>query len=122
MQPYKNAKEAKLIDSLRLNDFQQKALFSNPEKYDLDKLVKKGVVIYAPIAKQCKCLKGRIKRLFFGPRADLVGENKILVENKRHIKLYRTGFYHSKDKDGCYWADSTGRKISRKEFFKIIKG
>ena len=112
----------KLINKLRLNSFQQKALFGNPEKYDLNGLVRKGVLVYAPLANQGSgCLAGKLSRFFHGPKADLIGEDKILVSEQRGIKLYRTGFYRARDKDGRrYYADSTGKKLSHYEFYHII--
>ena len=122
MKPYKNSKMDKLTEKLNLNMFQQGALFHNPEKYNLDKLVKKGVVVYAPLVEEASCpCVGTLRDMVYGEKADLIGENKILAHVQRGIKLYATGFYRAKAKNGRnYYADSSGRKLTHEEFKKIV--
>jgi len=121
MKPYKNSAMDKAIDKLNLNTYQQHVLFGNPEKYDITGIVKKGVVVFAPLNEQCRCLAEKLTRLFHGPKADLIGENKILATNQRGIKLYSAGFYRAKDEDGKhYYADSNGSHVTHEEFRQIM--
>ena len=122
MKPYKNSEMYKMIERMRLNKFQQNMLFGNPHRYDLAKVVKKGVVVYAPLAKKSHSFIAALHNFFMGERADLIGENKILVREQRGIKLYATGFYRAKSKNGhCYYYDSVGNKISHDQFRRIVR-
>ena len=123
MKHYRNSKMDKLIDKLNLNKFQQDTLFNHPEKYNLDKIVKKGAVVYAPLNEEssCPCVGG-LRDMIYGEKADLIGENKFLARGERGIKLFATGFYRARGKNGRnYYADSMGRKLTHEEFKKIIR-
>jgi hypothetical protein len=102
----------KLTDKFRLSPFQALLLQEHGERYNLEKLVKKGDVLYAPLVRSGSA----VKRLFLGQSADLIGNNKILVRGRRGIKLHATGFYSF----GGKYFDPTGQQIARNLFYKIV--
>ena len=111
----------KLSEQLRLTPYQSYILEQNGEKYDLDALVKKGVVLYAPY--RCKMTRGfadRIQKIFFGHRADLIGSDRILVRDQRGIRLYATGFFSARRDGKKYYADSAGTHIEKSIFYRIV--
>jgi len=100
---------------LHLSPYQAFILSQNFYKYNLDKLIKRGDVLYAPYrCDVCHDWRERIAKAFMGPRADLIGSDQILVVDQRGIKLYATGFYKAGDNYGhAYYADSQGHRIER---------
>ncbi|MDR1360872.1 MAG: hypothetical protein LBJ18_01000 [Rickettsiales bacterium] len=111
----------KLSDLLRLTPYQSYILEQNGEKYNLDRLIKKGVVLYAPY--RCTASRGIgdcIAKVFRGPRADLIGSDRILVRDQRGIKLFATGFFSARDGRGKYYADSNGARIEKRIFDRIV--
>ncbi|MCL1891967.1 MAG: hypothetical protein FWF97_01565 [Alphaproteobacteria bacterium] len=107
----------KLAEHFRLSPFQISILEGHGDEYDLEKLVKKGDVLYAPYSHDSNFMA----KFLSGPRADLVGKNRILVRNGRGIKLYGTGFFSARDQHGHrYYSDPTGQVIDRKLFYRII--
>jgi hypothetical protein len=79
---------------MKLTPYQMYMLEQNAHKYNLPKIVKQGSVIYAPH----KCpspgsFRDGIKRLVLGEQADLIGPDRMLLMNKRGIKLYKDGSY-----------------------------
>ncbi|MDR0967338.1 MAG: hypothetical protein LBL75_00700 [Rickettsiales bacterium] len=98
----------KLTDKLRLTPFQVMMMTEHGDRYNIEKLVKKGDVLYAPLRKSVFN--------FFGARADLIGASKVLVRENRRIKLYPTGFYSV----GLKYFDPMGRQLTRKLFYKIV--
>jgi hypothetical protein len=111
----------KISDKLNLTPYQAYVLEQNGDKYELDRLVKRGMVLYAPY--RCISRKGfwdKLKKLFLGSRADLIGADRILVKDERGIRLFATGFFTARDTHGKYYADSSGMRISRNVFYRII--
>jgi hypothetical protein len=81
-----NEKLERISRAMSLTPYQLYMLEINADKYDLHRLIKCGDVLYAPY----KCERGHgffewIKKIFRGPRADLIGPDRLLVFNKRGI-------------------------------------
>jgi hypothetical protein len=78
---------------LRLTPYQAYILEKNSTKYDFRRLVKRGGILYAPY--RCDDRRGLAEycaRMLFGPRADLIGADRILASDRRGIRFYPTGF------------------------------
>jgi hypothetical protein len=78
---------------LRLTPYQAYILEKNSTKYDFSRLVKRGGILYAPY--RCDDRSGFAEycaRKLFGPRADLIGADRILASDRRRIRIYPTGF------------------------------
>lgn len=108
-----------LTINLRLTPYQSHVLKANHKKYNMGRLVKRGGVIYAPYINHG--IYGRVLKFLYGARADLIGQNKILVQNRRNIKFMSQGFYCVKIGPYTYYADAMGRAISREVFLDGIK-
>ena len=91
-------------------------------KYRLDRLFKRGDVLYAPYkCELSRDAKDYVNKILLGPRADLIGSDKMLVFGQRGVRLYATGFYKAADNTGhAYYADSTGAKINKNVFENIL--
>lgn len=103
---------------LRLTPYQSNVLKNNKDKYNIGRLVKRGGVVYVPYVSRgiwAWCVKN-----LCGVRADLIGQNKILVKNRRNIKFCKNGFYCVKIGHFVYYADAMGRGISRDAFLRGI--
>ena len=106
----------KISERLRLSPYQSRILEKNGHAYDLDRLVKKGVVLYAPYKSE-----HGFADFMLGPRADLIGEGNVLVCAQRGIKLYATGFYRAHDMHGhAYYADSAVTAVDKSLMFRIM--
>jgi hypothetical protein len=73
--------------AMSLTPYQLYMLEINSDKYNLHRLVKCGDVLYAPY--RCQMSNGILdcmKKIFIGPRADLIGTDRLLAFNKRGIK------------------------------------
>ena len=103
---------------LRLTPYQSEILIRNIDKYNMGRIVKRGGVLYVPYMSRGLC--GRIKKIIFGACADLIGQNKMLVTNRRNIKFCKNGYYYVKIGPYTYYADAYGRGISRSAFFRGI--
>ncbi len=104
--------------SLRLTQYQSEMLNKNSNEYNMGRVIKRGGVIYVPY--MSRGFIDWVIKLFYGVRADLIGQNKILVKNKRNIKFYKNGFYRIKLGRFVYYADAMGRGISRNAFLRGI--
>ncbi|MDR0741827.1 MAG: hypothetical protein LBF28_03570 [Rickettsiales bacterium] len=117
--PYSRRVEM-LAQHLRLTPYQTYVLGNNSSKYDFSRLVKRGSVLYAPYL--CDDKHSAIdycSRLLFGPRADLIGADKMLIRDRRGIKIYSTGFHSAHRLGVRYYADPTGNRIERDMFMRI---
>jgi len=112
----------KLSERLRLSPYQSYILAQNGHKYDIDRLYKRGDVLYAPYrCGLCKDTRDYLRKLIFGPRVDLVGSERMLIVGQRGVRLYATGFYKALDNAGqYYYADSYGTRINRSLFENIL--
>ncbi|MCL2749072.1 MAG: hypothetical protein FWE50_03280 [Alphaproteobacteria bacterium] len=103
-----------LARSLKLTPYQLYMLQQNGYKYNLNKLVKRGALLYAPY----KCELARnwsdgVAKIFLGSRADLIGSDRILVYDQRGIRLYNSGHYRAVDGYGNhYYADQDGNLVN----------
>ncbi len=109
----------KLTYSLRLTPYQSNILKHNVNKYNMGRLIKRGGVIYAPHASHG--IYAYVVKLLRGVRADLIGQNKILVRNKRNIKFCNHGYHCVTLGRFKYYADAMGHNISKDEFFREIE-
>jgi hypothetical protein len=88
-----NSQIAMLSAHLRLTPYQAYILEMNEKKYDLRRLVKRGGVLYAPyLCDDRHSVIGYCARMLFGPRADLIGADRVLVRDRRGIRIYPDGF------------------------------
>lgn len=108
-----------LSNHLRLTPFQSKVLEQNINKYNMGRVVKRGGVVYVPYVSHG--IFGRIKKIIFGAYADLIGQNKILVKNRRNIKFLKNGYHCVKIGPYTYYADAYGQAVSREDFFRAIE-
>lgn len=104
----------KLCDAMSLNEYQRQVLQTNYSKYNMHGLVKRGGVLYAPYVQHGLWCK--FKKILIGRRADLIGENKIIVQNRCGIKFNANGCHCIPVGPYRYYADNNGNAISRKMF------
>lgn len=84
----------RLCDQLSLSPYQSYILLHRGHRYDLHRLVKKGGVLYAPYRHSDRNNVLNIcARILLGRRADLIGTDKILIHDKRGIKIRPNGSY-----------------------------
>lgn len=111
-----------LCTQMRLSAFQCYVIQENWYKYNLQRLIKQGGVLYAPY----KCPKPRrlsdcFATLFHGPRADLIGEDKMLINDQRGIKVYTDGCFSGYKNGVKYYANTFGEQTNKNPFtFRII--
>lgn len=112
-----------LTDKLKLTPYQTYMIAKNGYKYDLKRLVKRGDVLYAPY--KCRLSSGVRdwwSKLFLGPRADLIGADRLLVRGERGVKLYPTGFYKFGHLNShMHYSDSNGNVLNRRVFKRIVR-
>jgi len=107
---------------LRLSPYQAYILLINGHKYRLDSLMKRGDVLYAPyLCDWARDIRDYFEKIISGPRADLIGSDKMLVIGQRGVKLYATGLYRAFDNTGRqYYADSQGHRVARSVFNNVL--
>lgn len=115
MQDYAN----KLIDMLKLSQYQSSKLKTNYDRYNISRLQKRGGVLYAPYA--TRGVWQYLVRVLCGARADLIGQNKTLLQAQRNIKFCANGYHSVRVGKYTYYADASGRTVSRDEFIKGFK-
>jgi len=107
---------------MRLSPYQAYILSLNVHKYNLDGLQKRGDILYAPY--RCTLshnTRDYVEKVLMGPRADLIGTDRMLVIGKRGVRLYPTGFFRAADDYGrMYYADSMGHRIERSLLENIL--
>ena len=109
----------KLSFSLRLTPYQSGILKDNFQNYNMGRIVKRGGVIYVPYVSHG--LIAQLVNLIHGVRADLIGQNKILIKNKRKITFCKNGYFLIKSGRYKYYADASGQAISREDFLRSTK-
>jgi hypothetical protein len=75
-----------LAARLRLSPYQTYVLAQNGYKYNLNKVKKIGDMVYAPY--RCDSARGfwdEIEKILFGPRADLIGADRMIAYDRRRI-------------------------------------
>lgn len=111
----------KLADVLGLSTYQRNVLKSNPDIYNLSRLIKRGSALYAPRNISSYKFINFLFGVFFGNHADLIGKNKMLVRNTRGIEFRARGFYSAPvGRQYRYYADDCGNIITRDDFFREI--
>lgn len=103
-----------LAQNLNLSSYQTNKLKMDYDKYNISRLEKRGGVLYAPYV--VHGFLERVYNLFLGRRADLIGQNRILLQAQRNIKFCANGYHCVKVGRYTYYADATGRVVSRNEF------
>lgn len=108
----------KLSHNLNLTSYQANKLKLHYDMYNISRLEKRGGLLYAPYA--VHGFWERVSRVLFGVRADLIGQNKILLQAQRNIKFYANGLHCVKIGRYTYYADASGKILSRYEFKQEI--
>ena len=103
-----------LCDLLGLNQYQKGKLKLHYERYNIAHLEQRGGVLYAPYA--TRGLRKKIESFLFGTRADLIGKNSVLLRARRGIQFCAKGYHCVRAGRYTYYADASGRVISRREF------
>lgn len=115
-----NRKISMLAHHLRLSPYQVYILETNGKKYDFSRLVKRGNVLFAPyLCNDRNSVIDFCARMLFGPRADLIGPDRILITDRRGIKIYSTGFHSAHRMGMRYYADPMGNRIERNMFSRL---
>jgi hypothetical protein len=84
----------RIAQSMFLTPYQFYILEQNGYKYDLARIRKKGNILYAPY--KCKLahnFRDAVAKMLYGARADLIGPDRILVLDRRGIKIHNDGTY-----------------------------
>ena len=105
-----------LAKNLNLSSYQTTKLKSRYDMYKISKLEKRGGVLFAPY--QSSGVLGWFTRILFGVRADLIGENKVLLRAQRNIKFCANGYHSVRVGRYTYYADATGNVVSRSQFIE----
>lgn len=108
-----------LSHNLNLSSYQENKIKTHCDRYNMSRLEKRGGLLYAPYV--VHGFWGRVSRVFFGAQADLIGQNKTLLQAQRNIKFYANGFHCVKVGRYTYYADANGRIMSRYEFKQELK-
>lgn len=105
-----------LVHNLNLSEYQENKIKSHYDRYNISRLEKRGGLLYAPYV--VHGFWGRVSRVLFGVRADLIAENKTLLQAQRNIKFCANGFHSVKVGKYTYYADARGENISKYDFNK----
>ena len=117
---HRKADLEKLAKILKLSQYQRNILISNQDKYDMTGLIKRGDVLYAPHSLRTKSVFEILYRAFTGKSADLIGQDKMLLQGQRKIKFYAGGFHCVSVGQFKYYADPDGRAIPKHIFEQIV--
>ncbi|MBQ8255372.1 MAG: hypothetical protein IJY99_00190 [Alphaproteobacteria bacterium] len=112
MQEYINS----LSQNLNLSNYQTNRLKKDYDLYNISRIQKRGGVLYVPYLSHG--FWGRVGRVLFGARADLIGHDKILLRAQRNIKFCANGYHCVRVGKYTYYANSYGQVISRDEFLR----
>jgi len=83
-----NADIESLCERLKLSPYQIYVLTQHGYKYNLQKVKKFGNLVYAPY--RCnipRSFSDGIGKLLFGPRADLIDTDRIIISDQRRINI-----------------------------------
>lgn len=104
---------------LRLTPYQTYILEKNCKKYDFSRLVKRGMVLYCPyLCDDKKRIVEYVARLLFGPRVDLVGPDRLIIQDQRGVRVYSSGFYSARRNGLKYYADPVNNRVARNMFWR----
>ena len=104
----------KLSHNLNLTSYQENKIKSHCDRYNMSRLEKRGGLLYAPYI--VHGFWGHVSSVLFGAPADLIGQNKTLLQAQRNIKFYANGFHCVKVGRYTYYADANGKIMSQYEF------
>lgn len=107
-----------LIKNLNLTSYQENKIKADYDKYNFARLEKRGGLLYAPYI--VHGFWGRVSRVLFGVRADLIGQDKMLLSAQRNIKFGANGYHCVKIGRYTYYADATGKTISYSDYVRGI--
>ena len=111
-----------LCNALHLSHYQSHILERNSNIYDLARLIKLGGNLYAPYNfSQNDFLAEVWLRMFFGPRADLIGPDEMLLHDIRGIKLYPSGCFSAYIQGEKCYADRDGKRMPQRAFVRAIE-
>jgi hypothetical protein len=105
-----------LVQNLNLSSYQANKLKTDYDKYNISRLEKRGGVLYAPYV--VHGFLERVYNLFLGRRADLIGQNRILLRAQRNIKFCANGYHCVKVGRYTYYVNAIGDVVSRSEFMR----
>ncbi len=107
-----------LIKNLNLTSYQENKIKADYDKYNFARLEKRGGLLYAPYI--VHGFWGRVSCVLFGVRADLIGQDKMLLSAQRNIKFGANGYHCVKIGRYTYYADATGKAISYSDYVRGI--
>ena len=105
-----------LAQNLNLSQYQANKLKTNYERYNISRLEKRGGLLFVPY--RLSGIFGWVGRILFGVQADLIGENKTLLQAQRNIKFCANGYHCVRVGRYTYYADASGNIVSPSEFFE----
>lgn len=108
-----------LCQMLCLSQYQTNKLKAHCDRYNMSRLQKRGGVLYAPYA--TRGVWQYMARILFGARADLIAQDKTLLQAQRNIKFCANGYHCVRVGKYTYYADASGNNVSREEFNKCFK-
>ena len=106
----------KLAMFLNLTKYQSNRLKVHCDRYNFDCLEKRGGVLCAPY--KSRGVLRWITAGLFGVKADLIGQNRILLRAQRGIKFCANGYHCVRIGKYTYYANNSGDVISRDEFLR----
>ncbi len=109
----------KLSYYLNLTEFQSDMLRRGADKYDISRLVVRGGVLYAP-HRVCALFE-RARCCVMGRMADLIGKDRVLMQNRRGVRLYRDGYYQGRIGAYKYRGDKNGDMVAPDVFRRKIQ-
>lgn len=108
----------KLAHLLNLNSYQSNRLKAHCDRYDFSCLQKRGGVLYAPY--KSRGIFAWIVGMMFGVRADLIGQNKMLLRAQRRIRFCANGYHCVRIGKYTYYANSNGDALTHDEFVRGV--
>ena len=103
-----------LVKMLNLNNYQVNKLKNCLDRYDLSGLQKRGGVLFVPYVEHG--VWQRLVRHLFGPRADLIGADRMLLRNQRNVRFCKNGYHSVRVGRYTYYANALGQVVSQQEF------
>ena len=104
----------RLAHNLNLSHYQSNRLKAHYDRYNFSRLQKRGGVLYAPYA--VHGFWQYVRRILLGVRADLIGQNRVLLRNQRNIKFCKNGYHSVRVGRQTYYANALGQVVSQQEF------
>lgn len=108
-----------LSKTLGLSPYQANKLRIHSQQYNISRLEKRGGVLYAPYLSNN--IWEWIKKVTKGPRADLIGHDRMLLHSQRNIKFCANGYHCVRLGKYTYYANASGHVISQHEFMRATK-